>query len=318
MRYSIYIFIACYCFIAVACDESDASDEAPPEQVEEAAVDDGPEQPVDTEADRELADDLGVSLPCESDDDGAQAGAVRISNFKIVRTGLDLRGVRLAGCVHNEGEEVIDLMKVIHRGIPDEDARPETVELHLGSVEPGDSALFVSKTIERDEVFDAGLVIDGYRIESAAIGWRGEDVAFEPVLEAMPALPERPEHELEAVCAEIDAAANDAGDSELSISEARLEYIAPSASLVGYLVGCVTNHGDETLADDDEHRIAGSYEVRSREGGTKSGLSNLLLTGAIEPGESAFFVSDFRTAGQEVKVEFEPDAQGTQKVVVEH
>ena len=261
---------------------------------------------------------------CEEVEDWVRAGPVALGNVHIDRAALDFQGARIVGCLKNEGEGTLNQVMLEFDSISERSGGGFTTNLRLEGLAPGDMLEFRTDQRSRDLETYERFGVTGYRFRGVNVLIDGEsgrpEFSTEDELELDRMLVDRPEHSLEAGCAATDSAA---GEGDIWISEARLETVGMPGTV--NVIGCVTNRGDETIADGMRHNIAVSWEGRAGDEperlGMVGGMSRLTVPGPLEPGESSLFVSDFDFEQRIIDIEVYPasfDYSGETTDVIEH
>ena len=265
-----------------------------------------------------------VAGHCEDVEDWVRAGPVALGNVHIDRAALDFQGARIVGCLKNEGEGTLNQVMLEFNSISERSGGGFTTNLRLEGLAPGDMMEFRTDERARDRETYERFGVTGYRFRGVNVLIDGEsgrpEFGTEDELELDRMLVDRPEHSLEAGCAATDSAA---GEGDIWISEARLETVGMPGTV--NVIGCVTNRGDETIADGMRHNIAVSWEGRAGDEperlGMVGGMSRLTVPGPLEPGESSLFVSDFDFEQRIIDIEVYPasfDYSGETTGVIEH
>lgn len=254
---------------------------------------------------------LAAGDACEEVDDWVRAGPVALGNVQLTRGAMDFEGARVAGCLKNEGEGTLSQVMLEFDSITERGGGGFSTNLRLEGLAPGESVTFRTDQRSRDLETYERFGVSGYRFRGVNVLIDGEsgrpEHGADDALELDRMLVDRPEHSLEADCAATDAAD---GEGDIWISAAHLESIGMPG--IYNVVGCVTNRGEETIADGMRHNIAVSWEGRAGDEpnrlGMVGGTSRLTLPGPLEPGESSLFVSNFDFDQAIVEVEIYPFA----------
>jgi hypothetical protein len=267
---------------------------------------------------------MAAADQCEEVDDWVRAGPVALGNVHIDRAALDFQGARIVGCLKNEGEGTLSQVMLEFDSITERGGGGFSTNLRLDGLASGDMMEFRTDQRSRDLETYERFGVTGYRFRGVNVLIDGEsgrpEFDTEDELELDRMLVDRPEHPLEADCAATNSAE---GEGDIWISEARLETVGMPGTV--NVIGCVTNRGDETIADGMRHNIAVSWEGRAGDEperlGMVGGMSRLTVPGPLEPGESSLFVSDFDFEQRIIDIEVYPasfDYSGETTDVIEH
>jgi len=251
--------------------------------------------------------------PCDGVERWVHAGPVALGDVELARGALDFEGPRIVGCLKNQGEDTLNQVMLEFESIREgrTGGGGFTTNLRLAGLAPGDSVVFrTDERRMRDTDHYERFGTQGYRFSGVNVLVDGEsgrpEFGTDDELELGRILHvDRPEHTLEAECAAIDAAD---GEGEVWISEARLETLGMPGT--DNVIGCVTNRGEDTIADGRRHSISIGWEGRAGDEPNRlamvGGTGRLHLTGPLEPGDSALFVSSMDFDQPILEVEFYP------------
>ncbi len=243
---------------------------------------------------------------CDEADTLAESERAAISNVQYHRGPIDFEGARLAGCLHNRGDEPLRNLMVAYRGIQERGGGGGTTNLEFAEIAPGESAVFLSGPFRNDAEHFENWKVSGYQIV-ALESFPDDEYPLDPVIELGLPLVDRPAHDLEAECAGIDAGE---GEGDVWVSHAEFADAGPPGAAVRHVVGCVTNRSDETIADDRRNRVrvrhSGRAGAEPNRMGMVGGSGGLVLQEPLEPGQSAFFVSSFDYDDPLLEVAIEP------------
>ncbi len=262
---------------------------------------------------------------CDQVGDWVRAGPVALGDVQVTRGGLDFEGPRIVGCLKNEGDEALNQVMLEFESIREgrSGGGGFSTNLRLAGLAPGETTVFRSsqqRMRDREHYERFGTL--GYRFSGVNVLIDGQsgrpEFGTEDEFEIDRFLPvDRPEHALEAECAELDEAD---GEGDIWISQARLKNLEMPGT--DHVVGCVTNRSDETLADNRGHAIGIAWEGRAGDEPERlamvGGTGRLHLTGPLQPGESGVFISSFDFDQPIFEIEFYPQGWGESGQVVEH
>ena len=241
---------------------------------------------------------------CEDAEPESVTEVAGLSNVDFSRDPTDLTGARLIGCLHNLSDEPIPNMMLGFDQIQERGSGGGNTDLDFHEIEPGEVTPFRSSPFTRDREHYEDWEVSGIKLTELERFGDDSWALDEPIELPLP-LVDRPKHSLEAECARLDP---DEGEGEVWISQAGFHETRPTG--VTYVVGCVTNRGEETLADGMDPEIGVQYSGRYGEEpermGSRGGTGNLELEEPLEPGETAFFVTSFEFEDPLLEVTIEP------------
>ena len=246
---------------------------------------------------------------CDEVEEWVQAGPVAVGDLQPHRGPFDFEGTRFVGCFRNDGDAPLAQVMLEFDWVVEDGSGGATRNVELPPLDPGESMPFATDEVTNDperyeERGATGFRLTGVNVLEEGVSGRPEHEA-DPAVEVPLPVAERPDHELEAACAQIDPAE---GEGEVWISQAELAEVAMPGVL--QVIGCVTNRGDELIADGMRTRVTALYEGEAGDGpGEMSmvgGQGGLKVAEPIEPGESAHFVSSFEFTRPVLEVEVAP------------
>ena len=297
---------------AVGCDESQAGEltDRDGSDDQQVAQDDASEEeptPGDESSDvdglRQQLSEAGVNLECDESGQVSDSSLAAISDVEAFRGPLDRDGPRWVGCLYNRSDDRVERLMLSYSTVQQQGAGGGSVELQFAPLESGESGVFVSSQVQG---YDRD--IDGYELSSVEVSPMDGDYDLEPEYAADPFELSRPEHPVESACEDRESADAESG---VVIGDAQFVATMSPDEPEFRVVGCVTNGGDEGIADNMQNsvRVAYSDDPDNYDGVQGQAQGRLELSGALEPGSSEFFISNFEVTAAEPRVVMEPVVQ---------
>lgn len=246
--------------------------------------------------------EAAVNPDCDDPEHLVESEVAALSNVEMYRSPVDIEGARVVGCIHNRTDDPIETLSLYYREIDGGSFGGKSLE--FANLEPEEATPFYT------DVFDGGKYGSeaGGGLEIVSVGFGMSDTYdLSSRIKIDPAM-ERPKHDLESTCAELDP---EDGEEDIWLSEAKFESVTLLDEPAHYVVGCVTNRSDESIATDDLI-IGDGYQIDARHNyATGGGVGNMVVEEPIEPGESAFFVYDALSRADVDDATLEPVIDGT-------
>lgn len=250
---------------------------------------------------------------CEHLGERSNGQIAAVSNVRLERGPLDRQGPRIVGCLHNLGDETLENLSLGYQSIQTRGAGSGSIPLTFAPIPPGGSGPFISGEFTRDAAHYEQWGTTGIRVRELEVFMDGQYPLDTPIELPLPLL-DRPAHAAEETCSSLVEVS---GEGTIHLRALAFAHVGPPGARSSHLIGCVTNTGDQTLAEGSRPSIDVTYSLRyglgaGREGqfGQGGGSGSLQLEGPLAPGETAFFVSNFSFTHAELQLELEPGGMG--------
>ncbi len=245
--------------------------------------------------------DLDLEALCDNGDPESKSDIAALSNLQLHRGPLDRDGARIVGCLHNTGDEELQNLMVAYSMVQERGSGGGSSNLEFAAIPSGESRPFRSSQLRSDPDRFARWGTTAMLVDELEVFMSGQFELTPPIELDVPIL-DRPQHPVERQCAELQV--SDHADGPVLLREVQFADIGLVGARSSVVIGCVTNTGEETLAEGRRNAISAVYDSTTDTGAVGGGSGRLELDGPLEPGESAFFVSsfDFQQAGLTIEL----------------
>lgn len=249
--------------------------------------------------------DLDLEALCDDSDPESKSDIAALSNLQLHRGPLDRDGARIVGCLHNTGDEELQNLMVAYSMVQERGGGGGSSNLEFAAIPAGESRPFRSGELRADPDRFARSGATAMLVDELEVFRSGQYELTPPIELDLPIL-DRPQHPVERQCAELQV--SDDADGPVLLREVQFADIGLVGARTSVLIGCVTNTGEETLAEGRWNGISVVHDRTMDTGAVGGGSGRLELDGPLEPGDTAFFVSsfDFQQAG--LTIELTPGA----------